>query len=1004
MTDIASQLATALTGRYRIERELGHGGMATVYLAHDLKHDRSVAVKVLHPELAHALGPERFLREITITAQFDHSYILPLLDSGVVEPPTATGRRLLYYVMPYVQGESLRDRMNRQKQLPLDDAIQVTREVAEALGYAHARGVIHRDIKPENIMLSGGHARVADFGIARAIDAAGSERLTETGLAIGTPAYMSPEQSMAEREIDGRSDLYALGCVLYEMLAGEPPYTGPTAQAIIAKRMTNPVPSVRTVRETVPESVDRALASALARSPADRFPTATQFAEALSQSATTTPIVVGAGGARKRAWVAGIGIGLAFTLIGGWLFARSRRPQVVPSASVIAVLPFLPSTSDTSLARLGRDLVLTVSANMDGVGGIRTADPRLVLAGADDRHSRGIVDAIALGKNLGAGSVVVGDIVRVGPDIRLDLKLVPTTGDSAPLARATITSAPDSIGALTDSVTWALLRQVWRRGEAPSPSYENLTTRSVESLRAFLAGEQFTIAGRWPEAIEAYASAIKADSSFWLAGWRFNSAQGWVLHGNRDPDLQRGYESHLSAFGERDRMLIEADMTGDTVPFVDYLARYRAIVTRFPDDWSAWSEYADKLHHWGPMIGVTNSEMRAALQRTVDLNPRLVPYLEHLLDASLGHDSAQAANVVEALTALGVYARRSAERGDDASMGARLALSAGAGLPVPLRDSFALAIAGSTDWLTRVFASTSLDMHGYPAAQIELNRRLLAVAPHDSLAGFTWEGTAQAWAARGAWDSTLAAYQHAVSLGTRNISPVSLYTIAASGTWLGALDMARAVEQRAAAVKSLDRLPPGEPPTRRERAMLAWADGILAAHRRDLPELKEARERVRLSDSRETAFLERSLAGFELQLRGARKAAAESLAVLDLAATDLEISGRHNPYARSITHLAASQLMLEQGDTSRALKLLAWHEAYIPASYEGIRSQIFAGLAYYEMARIEEALGKDDLARDHYEQFLRRYDMPPPAHRHLVDEANAALRRLAGQHDVPATN
>ncbi len=414
-----ASLTASLADRYRIERELGQGGMATVYLAHDLKHDRQVAIKVLHPELAHALGPERFLREITITAQFDHPYILPLLDSGVVEPSTTGGRQLLFYVMPYVEGESLRDRMKRQKQLPLDDALQVSREVAEALGYAHARGVIHRDIKPENIMLSGGHARVADFGIARAIDAAGSERLTETGLAIGTPAYMSPEQSMAEREIDGRSDLYALGCVLYEMLAGEPPYTGPTAQAIIAKRMTNPVPSVRTLRDTVPESVDHALASVLARSPADRFPTAAQFADALSGSAVTAPMVTGTRAAQNRTWFVGAGAALALSLIAGWRFVHARRPQVAPSASVIAVLPFLPSSPDTALARLGRDLVLTVSANLDGVGGIRTADPRLVLAGAGgSSDGRSTADAIALGKNLGAGSVVVGDIVRVGPDVR----------------------------------------------------------------------------------------------------------------------------------------------------------------------------------------------------------------------------------------------------------------------------------------------------------------------------------------------------------------------------------------------------------------------------------------------------------------------------------------------------------------------------------------------------------------------------------------------------------
>ena len=336
---------------------------------------------------------------------------------------------------------------------------------------------------------------------------------------------------MAERDVDGRSDLYALGCVLYEMLAGEPPYTGPTAQAIIAKRMTNPVPSVRTVREAVPESVDRALARALAKAPADRFATAAQFVEALSRRTAFPPAAAGSRDAPKTAWIAGAGIALGLSLLGGWLFARSRRPPIAPSASVIAVLPFLPSTADTALARLGRDLVITISANLDGVGGIRVADPRRVLARADGSTDRGTAEAVALGKRLGAGSVVVGDLVRVGPDVRLDLKLLSTSGDSQPLARATITSALDSVSALTDSVTWALLRQVWRRGEPPSPSYANLTTRSVPALRAFLEGEQFTIAGRWPEAIEAYATAIKADSSFWLAGWRYNSAHGWVLEG-----------------------------------------------------------------------------------------------------------------------------------------------------------------------------------------------------------------------------------------------------------------------------------------------------------------------------------------------------------------------------------------------------------------------------------------------------------------------------------------
>jgi len=241
--------------------------MATVYLAHDLRHDRSVALKVLHPELAATLGPERFQREIRTTARLQHPHILPVLDSG-----EAAGQ--LWYTMPYVVGESLRDRLRREGQLPLDDALQIAREVADALGYAHGQGIVHRDIKPENVLLGGRHALVADFGIARAIQLADGEQLTATGLAVGTPAYMSPEQAGGASSVDARSDLYSLGCVLYEMLTGEVPYTGRTPQAVIAKRVLEPLPHVRTLRASVPEALEQAINRALAVTPADRFATA----------------------------------------------------------------------------------------------------------------------------------------------------------------------------------------------------------------------------------------------------------------------------------------------------------------------------------------------------------------------------------------------------------------------------------------------------------------------------------------------------------------------------------------------------------------------------------------------------------------------------------------------------------------------------------------------------------------------------------------------------------
>src|SRR5882724_7779441 len=256
--------------------------MATVYLAQDLKHRRPVAIKVLAPELAAALGRERFLREIETAARLTHPHILPLHDSGEADG-------LLYYVMPYIEGESLRDRLDREKQLAIADAVTITCAVANALSYAHSHDVVHRDVKPENILLSNDEAIVADFGIAAAIDAAGGGKLTRTGIVLGTPAYMSPEQGAGDRALDGRSDVYSLGCVLYEMLAGEPPFTGPTSQAIIAKRFTDPVPSARRLRETVPLPMDQAIAKALARAPADRFATTHQFAEALRASAEARP-------------------------------------------------------------------------------------------------------------------------------------------------------------------------------------------------------------------------------------------------------------------------------------------------------------------------------------------------------------------------------------------------------------------------------------------------------------------------------------------------------------------------------------------------------------------------------------------------------------------------------------------------------------------------------------------------------------------------------------------
>jgi Tol biopolymer transport system component len=312
MSAVVERLGAALADRYRIERELGAGGMATVYLAHDLRHDRPVAIKVLHPELAAALGSERFLSEIKTTARLQHPHILPLLDSG-----EAAG--LLFYVMPYVSGETLRTRLERERQLPIADALRIAREAADALGAAHALGIVHRDIKPENILLQGGHALVADFGIALAVQSAGGHRMTQTGLSLGTPQYMSPEQAMGEKTVDARADVYALGAVTYEMLTGEPPFTGSTVQAIVAKLMTDPPRPLTELRKSVPVHVEAAVLAALEKVPADRIASAGAFSHALEDATFATTGTAGGARSRKPA-VAGVprrwfGVALVFNLL-----------------------------------------------------------------------------------------------------------------------------------------------------------------------------------------------------------------------------------------------------------------------------------------------------------------------------------------------------------------------------------------------------------------------------------------------------------------------------------------------------------------------------------------------------------------------------------------------------------------------------------------------------------------------------------------------------------------
>ena len=384
MTDLG-HLTAVLSDRYRIDHEIGQGGMATVYLADDVKHDRKVALKVLRPELAAVIGAERFLQEIKTTANLQHPHILPLHDSGEADG-------FLFYVMPFIEGESLRDRLDRDNVLPVDQAVRIGREVADALDYAHRHGVIHRDIKPENILLHDGRALVADFGIALAVTSAGETRMTETGMSLGTPHYMSPEQAMGERELHAQSDVYALGAVVYEMLSGEPPFTGPTAQAIVARVVTEQPRGLTLQRHTVPPHVEAAVLTALEKLPADRFETAAAFSEALDNPAfvTAAPAVsrepsVSSQPRTTLIGVAAVAVLATIAALWGWLRPQSTTPLTVSRFAVA-----LPPEENLQTLPVGHRLALSPSGTEliyvgPGTGGGRAM---LWLRRFDQLHAR----------------------------------------------------------------------------------------------------------------------------------------------------------------------------------------------------------------------------------------------------------------------------------------------------------------------------------------------------------------------------------------------------------------------------------------------------------------------------------------------------------------------------------------------------------------------------------------------------------------------------------------
>jgi tRNA A-37 threonylcarbamoyl transferase component Bud32/TolB-like protein len=601
----------SMLGRYEIIRRLGRGATATVYLARDEKHHRTVAVKVLHPELAEAVGPDRFLREIEIAAALHHPHILPLFDSGASDG-------LLFYVMPYVEGESLRGRLLGGDRMPMDEALRIAREVAGALDYSHRHGVVHRDIKPENILLQDGQAIVADFGIARAIEVA-SDGIGEGLRGTGTPAYMSPEQATPNAVIDGRADIYALGCVVYEMLCGRPPFDGTSPREILAHHAHEPVPPLASPGFALPSGIAAGVYRALAKDPSDRFTTAAEFGQALGALApagTGAPPAAGARQARRNR-LALLGVTISVALV---LLAVRHRARPVTNASalrldphLVAVLPFRVSNADPALSYLQDGLSELLAVQLTGEGGPRAVEPRAVLGAWRQRApaggALGPAATLQVARDLGAGRLVDGGVAGGQGHVVVTASVLDASSGRT-IGRASAEGPVDSLGLLVAR----LAAQVLAADAGESQQLANLNAVPLAALRAYLDGQTALRQGRWSQSMQHFGRALDIDSTFAQAAMGLAEAGSWDVVGDhgRGNRLAIAYRARLSPGDRAMLTALVGPRSPDLSSNAETLAAAEAAVQALPDRPQAWFRLGDLYWHWGAALGIPRSRRLAA--------------------------------------------------------------------------------------------------------------------------------------------------------------------------------------------------------------------------------------------------------------------------------------------------------------------------------------------------------------------------------------------------------
>jgi serine/threonine-protein kinase len=651
---LRKRLEDALGDVFSIERELGGGGMSQVFLAQERALDRRVVVKVLHPELA-GVNVDRFRREIQVVAQLQHPHIVPVLAAG-------EAKGILYFTMPYIDGESLRSWLLRESRLSVDDAVRVLHDVADALAYAHERGVVHRDIKPDNVLVSRRHAMVMDFGVAKALtDAVGGAGVrqrgvsgantTGSGLAIGTPAYMAPEQAAGDPSTDHRADIYAFGVLAYELLAGRAPFTGRPPSEILAAHIAEPPQPIETLCPDVPQGIAELVMGCLAKQPSDRPQTAAAVRGAIEASATPGAGTVITSSVKRRrsarrAVAATVTIALALVM-GAVAYSRRAHARPPIDENLVAVAPFRVVSGDASLRYLREGMLDLVSAKLTGSEGPRSADPRSLLtawrraAGADSAdlpRER----ALDVAETLGAGQLLIGDVTGDSSRITLHAVLI-RVADGRARAPAQVEGDPDSLPRLVDQLTAQLLAT--DAGE--DDRLATLTSTSLPALRSFLNGQWLYRRGRYREAAQAYATAIELDTTFALAALRLASASNWFgVPEMRATGLRLAWAGR-DKLGPRDRALLE-ETAGPNYPapssYLDILKAKQHYVDVAPDRADAWFELGDGLFHFGAVVGYPDAGARAAdaLRRALALDSTYAPAAEHLLliEAHQGDTSA----------------------------------------------------------------------------------------------------------------------------------------------------------------------------------------------------------------------------------------------------------------------------------------------------------------------------------------------------------------------------